>query len=96
MNETELSVLRVGIDQANQDIVNALARRFKLTRAVGRYKKENDLPTIDPIRETELLEAIEQQAIAEGIDPKLCRAIFQLVLEQVHTEHDDIKQSVLS
>ena len=91
MQSDELQQLRQQIDAANHDLIQALGRRFTLTRRVGELKKEADLPTVDPQRERELLKSVGSQAIVAGVSPELCVELFTQILSQVHKEHDAIK-----
>ncbi|MCB0905312.1 MAG: chorismate mutase, partial [Actinobacteria bacterium] len=47
----ELARLRGSIDNIDAALVHLLAERFKITKAVGRYKASADLPAADPDRE---------------------------------------------
>lgn len=49
MSDTVLTGYRQSIDNIDAALVFMLAERFKITRAVGRYKAENELPPPIPV-----------------------------------------------
>jgi chorismate mutase len=51
MNDATLAAYRESIDNIDAALVFLLAERFKVTKAVGRYKAEAGLPPADPDRE---------------------------------------------
>lgn len=63
----ELQGLRGSIDQVDAELVRLFARRMELARRVGAYKRERDLPILDPERERRVLEA----RAAQADDPRL-------------------------
>jgi chorismate mutase len=46
-----LAELRASIDQVDQELLAALARRAELARAVARMKRVGGIPPVDPARE---------------------------------------------
>lgn len=75
-----LSELRTQIDQLDQRLIDLLAERAALTRAVGEYKQRNRLPLYVPEREAQLLGARREQAHAAGLDPALLEDILRRVM----------------
>ena len=50
-DDPQLADYRASIDNIDAALVHLLAERFKITKAVGRYKASADLPPADPARE---------------------------------------------
>ena len=50
-HDERLAEYRSSIDNIDAALVHLLAERFKITKAVGRYKKEAQLAPADPGRE---------------------------------------------
>lgn len=73
-----LASLRAEIDECDKQIIELLARRFRLVRKVGEYKAIHSLPVLDEARENELLHDRRRQA-GENYSVE---EIFQLILEQ--------------
>jgi len=59
---------REQIDRIDSEIVRLLAQRFEVVREVGEYKKQNNLPPLQPGRWQEVLESKKQLARESGID----------------------------
>ena len=53
--ESQLAVLRQGIDAVDTEIVDALNRRARLAMQVGEVKKQVDMPVYRPEREAQIM-----------------------------------------
>lgn len=53
--ETKLEELRKQIDEIDRSIVILLAKRMKVVKEVGSFKKKNNLPTFDQSRWNEVI-----------------------------------------
>ena len=58
----DLSKLREQIDQADQDLVKALVKRYDLVMEVGRVKREKGQAVFDPKREERVLDKVPNLA----------------------------------
>ena len=58
----DLSKLRKQIDQADQDLVKALVKRYDLVMEVGRVKREKGQAVFDPKREERVLDKVTNLA----------------------------------
>lgn len=63
-----LTQFREQIDRIDAEIVRLLAQRFEVVRGVGEYKKQNNLPPLQPGRWQEVLESKRALARESGID----------------------------
>lgn len=54
----ELKELREQIDLVDRELVDLFLRRMKISAEVAEYKRENNMPVLDPSRERALLEKI--------------------------------------
>lgn len=77
----ELKLRRQAIDAADAQIVQALARRYQATDALGRLKAEQGVAVYDPDREELLYASLRQQAIAAGLPPDLTDRLWQTIIE---------------
>jgi len=82
-----LGGLRAQIDAIDDALVEVLARRFAVTRQVGRLKAAQGLPARDAAREAGERERLCALARREGIDPDLVGRVFDLVAAQAVAEH---------
>jgi len=78
----KLEKLRAEINKTDRDIVLLLARRFKLVRKIAFFKKRNNLPIEDKVREKEIMEKIKQLSIDMEIDSIWLTKIFRLIIKK--------------
>jgi chorismate mutase len=91
----ELLQLRDRIDQIDQEIIAALARRFVVTEQVGLLKARHDLDSVDPVREQEKLQRLRDQAEQHGINPDFVRSLFQQIFDEVVKNHRQLRAQAL-
>lgn len=84
----DLQKLRLEVDRADKALVEVLAKRFEITKRIGKRKKEQNLPPRDEQREQELIQQRRLWAQEHGIDPNLVAGIFQAVLKKVVQENE--------
>jgi len=77
---TKLDTLRLAIDQTDKELVRLLEERFKLVREIGQYKKDNNLPIFDPIREKQVLES-KERLVSNKADWQYYEKIFKLFMD---------------
>jgi len=75
-----LDELRLQIDSIDQQLVELLVARSRVTAAIGAYKRERGLALYVPERESELLGARREQARAAGADPDLVEDVLRRVM----------------
>ena len=66
--DPQLAEYRASIDNIDAALVHLLAERFKITKAVGRYKKDAQLPPADPGREEIQIARLRTLAEDAGLD----------------------------
>lgn len=75
-----LTELRVEIEAIDRSIVEQLAVRAELARAVGRAKRQAGLPTLDPRREAAVVRGAVVLGRAAGLSAEDVRDIFWRVI----------------
>ncbi len=88
-----LQDLRKQIDEADQQWLSALARRFAVTKQVGELKSANNMPLVDPDREARQMAHIAEIAKEHGVNPKLAQDILRLIIDEVVKNHSAIRES---
>lgn len=78
----ELEQLRCQIDELDSELVSVLARRMEVCRKVGAYKREADMPVMQPERYSRLLTSLLDRGCSLGLDP----AFLTDLLERIHAE----------
>lgn len=91
--KTNLDELRSQIDEADKQWLTALAHRFTATRKVGEFKRDNNVPLVDPAREAVQMKKIAQLAKELGVDPLLAQSILRLVIDEVVKNHIAIRDA---
>lgn len=82
----DLKELREEIDRIDPELVRLFCARMKVSEGVAAYKKENNLPVLDPVRERALLTKVASLA-GEEMDPYV-RVLYETILSlsRVHQE----------
>jgi len=88
----QLQAYRESIDNIDASLVFMLAERFKITKAVGFYKKEHDLPPADKSREQEQVERLRALAKSANLDPEFSEKFLQFVIREVIQHHERIRE----
>lgn len=76
-----LTHLRDQLDQADSALVELLARRCGLARAIADVKTRAGLPIVDPAREAAVVRRAAEQARARAVDEEAVRRIFWSVID---------------
>ncbi len=87
----QLNNYRESIDIIDAALVFMLAERFKITKAVGYYKKEYDLPPGDPSREKEQVERLRALAKSANLDPEFSEKFLNFIITEVIQHHERIR-----
>ncbi len=66
--------------------------RFKITKAVGRYKASVDLPPADPEREAVQVTRLRLLAEESGLDPAFTEKFLRFVVDEVIQHHRRIAE----
>lgn len=85
-----LDDLRHHVDAVDAQLISLLAQRFDYTRQIGLYKRQHQIDPHDPVREYEKLEALQNMAMEDDLDPDLVKHIFVRIMQTVVRQHRDI------
>lgn len=77
-----LEALRKQIDEVDNQLLELLAKRMRISREIGTYKKENGLTVVQTARYTEILEKRGAQASLCGMSNSFIRDIFEHIHEE--------------
>ncbi len=90
--DPQLAEYRASIDNIDAALVHLLAERFKITKAVGRYKREAELPAADPGREEIQIARLRSLAEESGLDPHFTEKFLRFVVAEVIHHHQRIAE----
>ena len=74
--------LRKQIDEIDNQIMDILAKRMRVCREIGQYKKEHGMTIVQTSRYSEILDRRGAQASLCGINPGCVRLIFEAIHEE--------------
>ena len=78
----DLQHLRKQIDELDQNLLELLSKRMRVSREIGTFKKEHDMPIIQHDRYEDILKRRIGEAAGMGMNPEFMR----VVLEAIHEE----------
>lgn len=90
--DAQLAEYRASIDNIDAALVHLLAERFKITKAVGRYKATVDLPAADEDRERVQIERLRALAVESGLDPMFTEKFLRFIVAEVIHHHQRIAE----
>jgi len=77
-----LAELRRQIDRIDNDLLALLAKRMRISREIGQYKKEHSMPVLQTQRYDEILKRRGAQADELGIGSGFVKTILQVIHEE--------------
>ena len=75
----DLASLRVEIDAVDAEIVNLFEKRLKVLAKIGNYKKEQELPVLDAVRERNKLDDIKALC-SDDLKPYI-RSLYTIIFD---------------
>lgn len=77
-----ITALRKQIDEIDNSIIEMLAKRMRISREIGQYKKEHGMTILQTARYTEILDRRAAQGFHMGIAPECIQKIFEAIHEE--------------
>ena len=77
-----IKALRKQIDEIDNQLIDTLAKRMRISREIGQYKKEHGMTIIQTSRYNEIMEKRGAQGALLGIGQDCVRRIFELIHEE--------------
>lgn len=77
-----LHQLRSQIDECDNQLMDLLAKRMRVCREIGTYKKEHNMTIVQTNRYNEILEKRGAQASLCGMSPEFAAQIFEHIHEE--------------
>lgn len=83
-----ISVLRKQVDELDNELMNLLAKRMRVCREIGQYKKEHNMTVFQANRYSEILDKRGAQGTLLGMSPDFIAQIFE------HVHEESVRQQV--
>ena len=77
-----IRMLRAQIDEIDNTLMDLLAKRFRVCREIGTFKKEHNMTVLQTGRYNEILEKRGTQASLCGMDAEFAAQVFELIHEE--------------
>ncbi len=85
-----LQTLRRQIDDLDNNLLELLARRMRVCREIGQYKKEHNMTVVQTERYNEILDKRGAQGVLCGMDADFVKVIFEAVHEESVRQQIDV------
>ena len=77
-----LNELRRQIDECDNELMDILAKRMRVCREIGTFKKEHNMTILQTGRYNEILDKRGAQGSLCGMDPDFIKQVFELIHEE--------------
>jgi chorismate mutase len=77
-----ITQLRKQIDELDNDLMQLLAKRMRVCREIGQYKKEHNMTVLQAQRYNEILDKRGAQGALCGMDSDFVKTIFEAIHEE--------------
>lgn len=77
-----LSIWRGQIDTVDTEMLELLARRMEISGKIGEYKREHEIPVLQPDRYNDVIATRLQQGESLGLDKKFLRNILLMIHDE--------------
>jgi 4-amino-4-deoxychorismate mutase len=90
MSQDGLEPYRCRLDRLDDEIARLLGERFEVCRDIARYKREHEIPMMQPDRVT----AVRDRYLARGeeakLPPEFAAGLFELLIAATCKEEDEL------
>ena len=77
-----IHILRKQIDELDNQLMELMAKRMRVCREIGQYKKEHNMTVLQAARYNEILEKRGAQGALCGMDPQFVAKVFEGIHEE--------------
>ena len=85
--------LRAKIDVIDNDLIEILANRMKVSAEIGKYKKQNNITILQPGRWDKILEKVFEKGAAKGLDCEFLEKVFKAIHQASIDKQTEIMNS---
>jgi chorismate mutase len=83
-----IKLLRQQIDKIDNELMDLLAKRMRVCREIGQYKKEHNMQVLQTVRYNEILDKRGVQGSLTGMSPEFVKQVFE------HIHEESVRQQV--
>lgn len=85
-----LESFRSELNFVDEQIISLLSRRYEICRLVGHYKREHNIPMMQPARVEEVKDRCANIAARYSIDPDFIRQLYSMIINEACRLEDEI------
>jgi len=85
-----LTQFRSDLNLLDEQLVELLGRRYELCRQVAHYKREQNIPMMQPARVLEVKERSARLAVLHGVEPEFARRLYAMIIDEACRLEDEI------
>jgi 4-amino-4-deoxychorismate mutase len=85
-----LDPFRQRLDVLDEEIVRLLGERFQICRGVADYKRENEIPMMQPDRVTEVRARYVERGDEAGLPHDFTSSLFELLIDATCRMEDEL------
>ncbi len=78
------------LDEIDGALLELLGRRIDIGRRVAEYKRDNDVPVMQPSRVQQVLDRVAADAAGHHLDPEFVRSLYRLIIDEMCRVEDEI------
>jgi len=82
MASDPLEKYRQQLDAIDNEIVANILKRFKVCEDIGKYKKQHDIPMMQPHRVEFVKQKAARLAADSNLKPEFMQALYGLIIEE--------------
>lgn len=86
-----INVLRGRIDEIDRKVIELLSKRMAISREIGTYKKEHNMPVLQTKRYGDIMK--DRAKLAESLD--LNKDFVAGIMESIHRESVDVQMKIM-
>lgn len=86
----DITQLRQQIDELDNSVMEILAKRMKVCREIGQYKKEHNITVLQAQRYNEVLDKLGAQGSQWGMDAEFVKKIYAAIHEESVRQQIDV------
>ncbi len=79
-----LKNIRNKIDAIDADLIKVISKRIKLIPEIAHIKKQNNIPRVNPKRESEIIKRIREIAHNSGVNKDFAEKIMKSLIKESH------------
>lgn len=87
---SQLTEFRTQLNSLDEQLLTILSKRYDICRAVALFKKEHDIPMMQPARVEEVKDRCAAMAQSKNINPDFVRNLYTLIIDEACRLEDDI------